>query len=438
MKLFEDSFIPKMYRVKQHQKTINLEDVEGVVGQQSKNILNKINKGDRIGIAAGSRGIYQYNKIVKATVSAVKKAGGEPYIIPAMGSHGGATAKGQTEVLKSYGIDEKSMGAPVLATMETVVIGHTPGGIPVHFDKNAYEMDGIILVNRVKPHTDFNGTIESGIIKQMVVGLGKQKGASAIHRRGIEGLTDGIPECALIILADRPILMGVAILENQEDRTAEIVVLPAKDFQKEEKILLERARSYMPSFPVEDFDVLVLQEMGKNISGTGIDPKVVGRYLIRNVEDQKPNIYRIVCLDLTEESHGNAIGVGIADLITEKMAKKIDWNPTYINTITSGFLERGFMPVVAQSDRDAIEIALNCCNRLTTASNSRMIMVKNTLDLKEIIVSEALLEELKEKVEIEIICEDELKWDEEGYLSPLFKKKSAGISKFKIGDISNK
>ncbi len=420
MKLFEDSFIPKMYRVKQHQKTVSLDDVEGAVLQQSEKILSRINKGDKIGIAAGSRGIYGYDKIIKATVTAVKKAGGRPYIIPAMGSHGGATAEGQMEVLESYGINEKKMEAPFLATMETVVVGHTPGGIPVHFDKNAYDMDGIILVNRVKPHTDFNGVIESGLIKQMVVGLGKQKGASAIHRRGVKGLTEGIPECARVILQDCPILMGVAILENQEDRTAEIVVLPAKDFEEKEKLLLERARSYMPSFPIENMDVLVLQEMGKNISGTGIDPNIVGRYLIRNVEDQKPNIYRIVCLDLTDESHGNAIGVGIADLITEKMAKKIDWEPTYINTITSGFLERGFMPVVAQSDRDAIDIALNCCNRLTTKENARVIMAKNTLELKEIIVSEALLEELKNKEGIEIVGEVELKWDEQGYLSPLF------------------
>jgi hypothetical protein len=420
MKLFDTSFIPKLYRIKQHKQTTVLDDVQEVILQQSKSILEKIKTGDRIGIAAGSRGIHQYDKMIQATVTAVKNAGGIPYIIPAMGSHGGATAEGQLEVLKSYGIEEKTVGAPILSSMETVVIAHTETGVPVYFDRNAYGMDGIILVNRIKPHTDFNSTIESGLIKQMVVGLGKQKGASAIHRRGIEGLKDVIPQSARIILRDRPILMGVAILENQDDRTTEIVVVPAEAFEEKEKQLLERARTYMPSFPVNEMDVLVLQEMGKNISGTGIDPNVVGRYLIRTVPDQKPDIYRIVCLDLTEESHGNAIGVGIADIITEKMAKKIDWTPTYINTITSGFLERGFMPIAAKNDREALDIALNCCNRYVTEENARLVLAKNTLHLKELIVSQALLDELQGREDIEVLGEVTLEWDADGHLKTLF------------------
>lgn len=420
MKLFDTSFIPKLFRIKQLTETSVLDNVQEVISQQSKSILEKIKAGDRIGIAAGSRGIHQYDKIIQATVTAVKNAGGIPYIIPAMGSHGGATAEGQLEVLKSYGIEEETMGAPILSSMETVVIGYTVSGMPVYFDKNAYGMDGIILVNRIKPHTDFNSTLESGLIKQMVVGLGKQKGASAIHRRGIEGLRGAIPESARIILKDRPILMGVAILENQDDKTAEIVVVPGHEFEVKETQLLEKARAYMPSFPMDDIDVLVLQEMGKNISGTGIDPNVVGRYLIRNVEDQKPNIYRIVCLDLTEESHGNAIGVGIADIITEKMAKKIDWTPTYINTITSGFLERGFMPIAAKNDREALDIALNCCNRYVTEENARLVMAKNTLNLKELIVSQALLDALKERKDIELLGEVTLEWDVDDHLKTLF------------------
>ena len=274
------------------------------------------------------------------------------------------------------------------------------------------------MVNRIKPHTDFHGEIESGIMKQMVIGLGKQRGASTIHRRGVYGLSVLMPESARIIMDKMPILMGIAILENQQDRTAKIEVLPVERIEARERELLKEAKALLPALPCDKLDVLVLQEMGKNISGTGIDPNIVGRYLIRNMSDQLPDIYRIVCLDLTEESHHNAIGVGIADLITRRMYEKIDLEPTYVNTMTSGFLERGFMPVVAQNDREAIETALNCCNGYVTAQNARMALAKNTLELQELIVSEALLPELEGRVEI--MGKVQINWDQQGYMKNLF------------------
>lgn len=415
---FEQALIPRLYRIRQAQVIPYLEDPETAIESGMAPHLHKIKPGDRIAVAAGSRGIWNYSRMVGHVCAMVRRAGAQPFIIPAMGSHGGATAEGQTEVLESYGITEEAMGAPVLSSMETIVIGHTEDGAPVHVDKNAAGMDGIIMVNRVKPHTDFHGDIESGVVKQMVIGLGKQKGASTVHRRGTWGLANIIPRAARMILDKMPILLGVAILENAQDRTARIEVLAPEDFLTREVELLKEAKALMPSLPFDDIDVLVLCEMGKNISGTGIDPNIVGRYLIRDVEDDPtPHIYRIVCLDLTDESHHNAIGVGIADLITRRMFEKIDLDPTYTNTITSGFLERGFLPIIAESDNQAIEIALGCCNRLVTRENARLVFAKNTLDLTELIVSQALVGELKGRADIEVLGETTLAWDADGYLA---------------------
>ena len=413
---FSEIQLPKLYRVIQHREMPRVEDPGREIAEKAAPFLEKIKPGDRVGIAAGSRGIYNYAKMIKTVVDLVVSRGGNPYIIPAMGSHGGATAEGQAEVLEGYGITEATMGAPVLSSMETVVIGQTPQGAPVHFDKNAASMDWIVMVNRVKPHTDFHDELESGVMKQMAVGLGKQHGAATIHRRGIYGLSEIMPACARVVMEKMPILMGVAIIENAEDKTAQIEVLGVEGLEEKEKALLKRAKALMPSLPAEKLDVLVLQEMGKNISGTGIDPNIVGRYLIRNMADETPDIYRIVCLDLTDESHHNAIGVGIADVITKRMYEKIDLVPTYMNTMTSGFLERGFIPIVADSDRDAIQLAVNCCNRYVTPETLRLIFAQNTLKVNELVVSEALLPELRARGNVEILDEVKIDWDDAGYL----------------------
>lgn len=413
---FEKGLTPRLFRIRKKERSEFLENPEKEIENKMKPFLARIKPRDRIGIAAGSRGIFNYARMIKKIAEIVKEVGGQPFIIPAMGSHGGATAEGQRAVLKGYNITEESVGAPILSSMETVVAGYAFDNIPVYFDKNANDMDGVIMVNRVKPHTDFHSEIESGLMKQIAIGLGKQKGASTIHRQGVYGLKTVMPEAARIIMKNKNILMGVAIIENEEDKTAIIEVLPVEDIEKCELKLLVEAKKRMPSIPFENLDVLVLEEMGKNISGTGIDPNIVGRYLIRNVEDKNPNIYRIVCLNLTDESHHNAIGVGIADIITRKMYEKIDLEPTYVNTITSGFLERGFIPVIAENDKSAIEIALNCCNKSITKENARMVIIKNTLDLNEMIVSERLLDEIREHHNYDILEEVILQWDAEEYL----------------------
>lgn len=422
MLTFEQSLMPRLYRIRQTQVIPYLENPEAEIEKQMTPYLDRIKPGSRVAVAAGSRGIYNYARMIKTIVNMIKKAGANPFIIPAMGSHGGATAEGQVEVLHSYGITEESMGAPILSSMETVIIGHTEDGAPVNFDKNAYGMDGIIMCNRVKPHTDFHGEIESGVVKQMVIGLGKQKGAATVHRRGTWGLANVLPRSAKIILEKMPILMGLAILENSQDRTARIELLLPENMMEREKELLREAKSLMPHLPFDDIDTLVLTEMGKNISGTGIDPNIVGRYVLRDVaDDPKPHIYRIVCLSLTEESHHNAIGVGLADIITRRMYEQIDFEPTYTNTITSGFLERGFLPIVCENDNHAIETALACCNRLVSKENARLVIAKNTLDLHELLVSEALLDEIKGQPNIEILGEETLSFGDDGYLTaPLF------------------
>jgi hypothetical protein len=420
MIFFENTTLPKFNRARRNWEASSLENPEKTVSAGMEKLKDRIRPGGEIAIAVGSRGIYNYARIVKAVADNVKRFGGIPVLVPAMGSHGGATAEGQTEVLRGYGVTEEYIGAAMRASMETVIIGQTHDGTPIHIDAIAYKLDGVILVNRIKQHTDFDAPIESGLCKQMVIGLGKQKGASAIHRHGTYGLQQLIPEAAQIIVKKAPIIMGVGILENFQDKTAKIAVVAAEAIVEEERILLAEAKALMPSLPCKDLDVLVLQEMGKNISGTGIDPNIVGRYLIRNVEDEKPGIYRIVCLDLTDASHHNAIGVGIADIISRRLYDKIDLQPTYMNTITSGGLQRGFIPLIAESDQEALIIAMNCCNRYVTEKNARIIFAKNTLELQNIVISEPLLDELRHVDDLEVLDEIDLQWDDRGGLVPLF------------------
>ena len=417
---FVSSLIPKMHRIRLEINTRELSNPEQHLYDKAMPILSDIKPGARIGIAAGSRGIWNYASYIKTVVKAVSKCGGVPIIIPAMGSHGGGTAEGQIEILAGYGITPDSMGCDIRSSMDVIELGNTKSGAPVFFDRNASEMDGIILVNRVKPHTDFHSKIESGVVKQMVIGLGKHKGASVMHRRGVFGLANVISEAAEVILSKMPILMGVAILENAYDRTADIEVMRACDFMQREPELLDMARTLMPSFPVDELDVLILQQMGKSVSGSGIDTNVVGRYRILDVPDEPtPHIYRIVCLDITEESHGNASGVGIMDVINKRLADKINWESTYMNAVTSGFLERGFLPIVTQSDKAAIETALYCCNRPATVDDARVILAKNTLELSELIVSDAVYEDLKNREDIEYLGTYKFSFDQDDNIKNL-------------------
>ncbi len=406
--------IPKMYRLRQHFSIEQLEDVFEEISKGFAEHGDRIKPGAKIGIAVGSRGIYQLPNLVKAVVNEVKKRDAIPHIIPAMGSHGGATAEGQQEYLKGYGITEETVGAPVLSNMEVQQLGTVePDGMPVYFDKVALSMDGLIMLNRVKAHTDFHDITESGLLKQMAIGFGNHTGAMAIHEYGIYGLAKLIPKAAEIIMEKAPILMGVAVLENAEDTTAKIEVLPKEKIADREKELIIEAKSLMPSLPFGMADVLVVQELGKDISGVGMDSNITGRILVRGEDDSVgPSIYRIVCLDLTEESHHNGLGIGLADVITRRLFNKVDLETTYANVITSGFLERGFIPIIQENDKLSILTALSCCNRKVTMADAKVAFIKNTLDVKELLVSEALLKETKEKEYVEVLGEETLLYDD--------------------------
>lgn len=390
--------IPKeisLSKVKLRHSEYPLEDIEKKVREILSPLGKIIKPKSRIAVAVGSRGIANINIIVSEVIDYVKNAGGVPFIVPAMGSHGGATAEGQREILAGYGITEERTGAPVLSSMETVFIGNAQcePSFPVYMDRYAYESDGVIVINRVKPHTDFHGEHESGIVKMLVIGLGKQVQAETMHRFGVSGLAKLMPYAAQTVLDSHKILCGLAILEDGLDNTSDIVFSVPSDFFNVDNDLLIKSRQYMAKLPFKDIDVLVVDEIGKNFSGTGMDTNVIGRVRISGQKDTEPLCHYIVVLDLAQASHGNAMGIGLSDITTQRVSEKIDWKTTNENVITSGFLQRGFLPIVASDDEDAIAIALNCV--ACTSDEVRMVRIKNTLDLNEVYVSNSLLNELR-------------------------------------------
>lgn len=379
----------------------SLKDVKKVCQQELEKIAGLIKKDASIAIGVGSRGIDNLEVVVREVVDFVKKQGAFPFIIPAMGSHGGATAKGQEEVLAGYGITEKTVGAPVRSSMETVELPGREAANRIFLDKFAYESDGVILINKIKPHTDFHSTYESGLVKMTVIGLGKERGAEAIHNFGVFGLTDLIPQTAKIIFSTGKILAGIGLIENAYDKTMKVLAISGNEIMKEEVKLIDIARANRPALPTDNIDVLLIDRMGKNISGVGIDTNIIGRIKIYGQpEPEKPKIKSIVVNDLTDESHGNATGIGLADIITRKVFNKIDFEKTYKNISTSSFLERGKIPFVAENDVEAMELAIrNCGNALP--GKERIIRIKDTLHLDELYVSDAILNEIKDNLQIE-------------------------------------
>lgn len=393
----------KLIKIRQKFNNEYLKNIDNEIKREFYRIrLNeKIKPGMEIGITVGSRGIDNLQIIIKSIIKEIKKREGTPFIVNAMGSHGGATEKGQLEILSSYGITEKSMGVPIKATMNTIEIGHLENGLPVHFNKIAYKADGIIVVNRIKVHTAFKSKLESGLHKMLSIGLGNDDGAKLAHSMGVKGLRDFMYESAKIILKKAPIIAGLAILENSYDQTYKIVACETKDFEKEEAKLLKEGKALLPKLPVNKIDILYVQEMGKNISGTGMDTNVVGGVKDYNATEYKPpEITRILVGDLTSETHGNALGVGLAHLITKRLYDKIDFKITKTNTITATFLDRSRIPIIVENDKEAFELALQTAWILPDAK-PRIIIIKNTLKLDEIFVSEAIWEEIKDKEGVE-------------------------------------
>jgi hypothetical protein len=416
--------LPRFRRFHQQFAGPRVEDIPAAVFAAMDSVVGgaRLGEGRRVAITAGSRGVASIPQILAAVVSRVREHGGKPFLVPTMGSHGRATAEGQVELLAELGITPASVGAPIEASMEVVQIGTLPNGMPVYMDRIAAASDAIIVVNRVKPHTDFVGKIGSGLAKMIAIGLGKRMGADTIHRYGTEGLSELMPAVARLATENAPIALGLAIIENGYDEVAEIVGVPPSGIGGfTEAQLLERAAELMPRFPFEEIDVLIIDEMGKNISGAGLDPNILNRMRVFGLPDLPGTPIRVVAvLDLTPQSHGNATGIGLAEVTTRRLVEKIDFEATYINGLTSGLgaIERISLPVVAPTDRAAVMTSLRVCGRPDPV-NARIVRIKNTLELGEIDISESLFDEAERLPSLEPVSPPfDLGFDAEGCLRP--------------------
>ncbi len=342
----------------------------------------------RVGV--GSRGINGVAGMARAAVDALKELGFRPFVVAAMGSHGGATADGQRALLASYGVTAETMGVLVKTDMNAEILGTNPVGLPIYFDRNALQADGIVLINRVKPHTDFRATHESGVLKMLVIGLGKREGASQVHKLGLRGMKEVLPAVGRFLVEKTRFALGLAVLENADDEPAEIVAIEPETIFDVEPKLLERARLLMGRLPFDQIDVLIVGELGKNYSGAGMDPNVIGRLMVETQSDfDRPMVTRLAVLDVSDESHGNIVGIGFADLTTERLVARMDPEPFRINVLTSCFLERARIPISLPTDRDVITTALETCWRIDP-STARMVVIPNTLELKTLWVSPPL------------------------------------------------
>ena len=367
-----------------------------------------------VAIGVGSRGVAGIGEVVAALVEVLKESGAEPFVVPAMGSHGASTAEGQAEVLAHLGMGEEELGCPVRATMETVQTGETPSGVAVYMDRNAYEADSVIVVNRIKPHTAFRGTVESGPTKMLAIGLGKQRGAHSIHSAGWENIHRTIPEAARVAVESSKVAFGLAIVENADEDPCKIVAIPAEELEQAEAPLLEEAKRNLARLPFDDIDVLIVDEIGKNISGDGADPNVTGRYPT-TAASGGPSVGRMVFLGLTEETGGNANGLGMADVVTERLAGSVDRPATYMNALTSTTPAPVKTPMVMPTDEMAIAAALTMCAGVEPRE-ARLVRIENTLKLGRFWVSEALLQEVEKDERLEILEEHGPMRFDEGHL----------------------
>lgn len=409
--------IPKVAKARLTFNSDTLEDVVGTLQVGLERSCSAITPGMRIAITCGSRGIDQYVPILKAIVAFVKEKGGVPILIPAMGSHGGATAEGQIEVLKGYGVTEESVGAEILSSMEVCEIGRTSRDLPVYIDKNAYEADGIILFNRVKPHTSFRGKYESGLVKMLAIGLAKQKGAEMTHFLRFENMARNILEVGSIGLEKLNILCGVATVENGYNHVAELHVLRKEEVLEKEPQLLEAAWKRMPRLPLDTIDMLIVNEIGKEISGTGMDTNIIGRYHTRAASGG-PNVVKLGVLNITKKSEGNANGMGLADFMPKHMYDTVNFTSSYINTLTSTEPTSTRMPMVLDDDKDVMRACVKLSGQ-TDFRSIRGIFIRSTKYLDDIYMTEAAVKEALETgaIPVEVVGEyQELPFDDEGRL----------------------
>ena len=403
----EMSGLPQMFRVRQRFEDIRVGDVEAAVHGQLAGLRldERIRPGQSVAVTAGSRGIANIKQIIRAVVQHIRSLGAQPFIVPAMGSHGGATADGQRRVIESYGITEAYCGCPIRSSMETVVVCQSPEGFPIYFDRHAFGADHVVVCGRVKPHTDFSGDIESGLMKMLLIGLGKHAGAKICHRAALEyGFGQIVRSVSAEVISKCRIVAGLAIVENGYDETALIEAVRPEQFEVREKELLVLAKRLLPRLPFEKIDLLVIDEIGKNISGAGLDSNVVGRKFNDHeaVEGEFPKIRRIAVRGLSEATRGNAIGIGTAEFCTTRLIRQIDVAITRINTLTSLHVSVGMLPFDFETDRQMIETALTTIG-LTEPPDARVVWVRNTLELAEIECSAALLGQAQGRENLEVI-----------------------------------
>lgn len=411
--LCESVKLPRMVKVRQRfdETHIDTKALPAVVHQElyRPEIRGKIQSGMAVAITCGSRGVANIDIIIKAIVEFVKECGAKPFVFPAMGSHGGATAAGQLRILEGYGVTEASIGCPIRATMETVEIGRLEDGMPVYMDRYAYEADAVILCGRIKAHTAFRGAHESGLMKMAVIGMGKQHGAETVHESGFSNMGKLMPRVAKVVLDHANVVAAVGCIENAFDQTYKIAALTKQEIWDVEPQLLLEAKSKMGRIWFDELDVLVVDQLGKDISGDGMDPNVTGRFACADSASGGIKVKRIAVLDLTDKTHGNANGVGMADMVTRRLLEKTDIDATYPNAVTSTVLEVVKMPFVANSDKTAIQLALRTCNG-TDKEKPYIVRIKDTMHLREIYISEAMLEDAKKNPNIEVIGQPEA-WD---------------------------
>ncbi len=419
--LLQDIKIPPLYRVRQEFKANPLSDIEKSCSDQivSLDRLKKLRPGARIAVAVGSRGVASIAKITASVVKALKSMGFDPFIVSAMASHGKASPEGQQELLAGLGVTEEAVGCPVRAHVDVIEIGTLENGLPVYMDRVAMEGDGIVLINRIKTHTAFHSRYESGLIKMLAIGLGNDQGAKICHQLGFGPFGENIVAMARVKFEHCPVLCGVAVIEDACENVSMIEVVDADHILDREPELLKISKANMPSIGIDQMDVLVVDRMGKEISGDGMDPNITGRYATPYAKGG-PTVGKLAILSVTEKSHGNVIGIGQADICTRRLYEAADLETTYVNSLIATVTTVARMPMILPTDYDAIRAAILTCNILDF-SRVRMVMIRDTLHLRDLIVSESLIHELSARAAITSVAGPfEMEFDEGGTVQPLF------------------
>ena len=387
---------PPIARVRQVIDQPEVADIPGAIARtiRSSRIVERVPSGGSVAVTVGSRGISGIGLIARDVVATLRELGFDPFVVAAMGSHGGATDAGQRALLAELGVTESSVGCPIRSSMDTTVVGTNSLGLPIHFDTVSLGADGIVLLNRIKPHTSFTGRYESGLLKMLTIGLGKRQGAEQVHKLGLAGMLRILPEVGAFLLGRTPVALGLALLENADEHLARVVAVEPEDLLAVEPTLLDKSRTLMARLPFDQIDVLLIGELGKNYSGTGLDPNVIGRQRVETMPDlPRPVVTRLAVLDLAPESRGNALGIGLADLTTDRLAAAIDPVPMRVNCMTSNFLTRARVPISLPTDAAVLAACLDTCWRSDPAE-ARLVIIPNTLELAELWVTEPLLAEV--------------------------------------------